>query len=139
MSLNGCFDSLRLNADVSLRNGGGAVLQESLDKGNVIAVGLVDFRSIPLAETVSADALKTQIVADNGELLLNRPFGNGEDQILLADAVSQTVVLDILRDDQRMMYCPAVSSSTCWICQDYYQNNFALTSLDTKMYLQREN
>ena len=58
MSLNRLFYPLRLNADVTLGDGGGAVLQESLDKGDVIAVGLVDFRSIPLAETVSADALK---------------------------------------------------------------------------------
>ena len=86
-----------------------------------------------------ADALEAQIVTDDGELLLNCTFSDGENQVIFANAVSQTVVLDILRDDQRMMYCPAVSSSTCWICQDYYQNNFALTSLDTKMYLQREN
>ena len=55
MSLNGRFNPLRLNANVTLGDGGGAVLQKPLDKGNVVAVGLVDFRSIPLAETVSTD------------------------------------------------------------------------------------
>ena len=82
MSLNRLFYPLRLNADVTLGDGGGAVLQESLDKGNVIPAVLVDLGSIPLPEAVSADALKTQIVTDDGKLLLNRPFCNGEDQIL---------------------------------------------------------
>ena len=59
MILNGFFDPLRLNANVSLSNRGGTVLEKSLDKGDVITVVLVDFRSIPLAETVSADALET--------------------------------------------------------------------------------
>ena len=100
MLFNCRLDPLRLNADVSLCNGGGAVLQEPLNKGNVIAVGLVDFRSIPLAETVGADALETQIVTDDGKLLLNRAFCDGEDKVFLADAVSQTVILDVLSDDQ---------------------------------------
>ena len=58
VSLNGSFNSLRLNSNVTLRDGGGAVLQEPLHKGNVVAVGLVDFRSVPLAKAVCADALK---------------------------------------------------------------------------------
>ena len=58
MPLDGSFDPLRLNADIALSDGSGGVLQQALDKGDVITVGLVDFRSIPLAETVSADALK---------------------------------------------------------------------------------
>lgn len=46
------------NSNVTLRDGGGTVLQEPLHKGNVVAVGLVDFRSVPLAKAVCADALK---------------------------------------------------------------------------------
>ena len=52
VSFDGSFDPLRLNANVTLSNGGGAVLEKPLDKGNVVAVGLVDFRGIPLAEAV---------------------------------------------------------------------------------------
>ena len=58
MSFDGGFDPLRFDADVTLSNGGGTVLQESLDEGNVVTVGFVDLRSIPLAETVGANALK---------------------------------------------------------------------------------
>ena len=43
MVLNGLFDPLWLDADVTLCGGGTAVLQEPLDKGNVIAVRLVDW------------------------------------------------------------------------------------------------
>lgn len=42
MVLNGLFDSLRLNTDIALCGGCAAVLQQSLDKDNVIAVGHVD-------------------------------------------------------------------------------------------------
>ena len=89
MSLDGCFNSLRLNANVSLGDGGRAVLEKPLDKGDVIAVGLVDFRSIPLSEAVGADALKSQVVTDDGKLFLHSPFRNGKDQIFSADAVPQ--------------------------------------------------
>ena len=101
MSLNGRFDSLWLNANVTLSNGGGAVLEKSLNKSNVIPVGLVDFRSIPLAETVCADSLESQIVTDDGKLLLHSPFRDGENQVFSADAIPQAVILHILSDDKR--------------------------------------
>ena len=74
MILNGLFNSLWLDADVTLRGGCAAVLQESLDKGDVIAICLVDLRCVPLAKTVGADSLETQIVADNRQLFLNCSF-----------------------------------------------------------------
>ena len=77
--LNGCFDPLRFNADVSLRDGGRTVLQEPLDKGYVIPAGFVNLCGVPLAETVGADALKPQVVTNDGKLLLNRAFCDGED------------------------------------------------------------
>ena len=101
VSLNGCLNPLWFDANVALCNGGGAVLKKPLDESDVVAGGLVDFRSIPLSETVGADALKTQIVTDDGKLLLHSPFRDGEDQVLSADAIPQTVVLDILSDHQR--------------------------------------
>ena len=48
MVQNRGFNSLRLNADITLCNGGGAVLQKALDKGNVKAVGLINLSRVPL-------------------------------------------------------------------------------------------
>ena len=79
MPLNGCFNPLRLDADVTLSDGGGAVLQESLNKSDVIAVFLVDLGGIPFAEAVGADALKAQIITDDSKLLLNGAFGDREE------------------------------------------------------------
>ena len=64
------------------------MLQEPLDESNVVPAGFVNLCGVPLAETVGADALKAQVVADDGELLLNCAFSDGEDQIFSADAVS---------------------------------------------------
>lgn len=100
MVLNGYFDPLRFDADVTLSNGGGTVLQESLDKGDVISAGFVNLCGVPLAETVSADALETQVIANDGKLLLNCAFCDGENQIFFDNAVPQTVILDVLSDDQ---------------------------------------
>ena len=58
MILNGLFDALWLNADVPLRGGCAAVLQQSLHKGNIVAVIFVNLRSVPLAEAVGADIRK---------------------------------------------------------------------------------
>ena len=57
MSFDCLLYPLRLNPYIPLRHGGGAVLQEPLDKGNVIAVLLVNLSRVPLAEAVGADAL----------------------------------------------------------------------------------
>ena len=73
MSLNRPFNPLRLNADITLRHGGGAVLQKALDQGNVISVCLVNLRRIPLAEAVGADALIAQVITGDGKLLLVCP------------------------------------------------------------------
>ena len=101
MPLDGRFNSLRLDADVTLSDGGGAVLQEPLDKGDIITIVLVNLRGIPLAEAVSADALEPQIAADDGKLLLHRSFCDREEEIVGADAVAQTVILDILLNQER--------------------------------------
>ena len=63
MVFYGLLNPLWLNADVSLGGGSGTVLQQPLDKGNVESVIVVDFRCIPLAEAVGADAINVQIVA----------------------------------------------------------------------------
>lgn len=59
MSFNCLLNPLRLDTDVPLCDLCAAVLKEPLNQSNVAAVGLVDFRCVPLTEAVSADALVT--------------------------------------------------------------------------------
>ena len=96
MSFNCPFYPLRFDADVPLCNGCGTVLQEPLNKGDVIAIVLIDFCCVPLAEAVGADTLISKVVADNGELLLYCPLCDGEDMLIALDGVSQTVVFYVL-------------------------------------------
>ena len=65
MILNCVLNSLWLNADIPLCCGGAAVLQQSLNQDDVLAVVFVNLRGIPLAEAVGADALIAQVVADD--------------------------------------------------------------------------
>ena len=101
MSFNRLLDSLRLDADVALRDGCAAVLQQTLDKRNVEAVVLVDLRGVPFAEAVSADALIAEVITDAGKDLLHFPRRDGENQITVSDAVAQTVILDVLLNHER--------------------------------------
>ena len=57
MSFDCLLYPLRLNPYIPLRHGGGAVLQEPLDKGDIESAVFVNLRCIPLAEAVGADAL----------------------------------------------------------------------------------
>ena len=109
MVLNCLLNTLGFDADVPLGCGSGTVLQQPLDKGNVEPVFVVDFRGVPLAEAVGADALIAQIVAHDFQLLLDCPFRNGENQFIAPDAVAQTVVLNVLLNDKRDSKCPALA------------------------------
>lgn len=100
MVLNCLLNSLGFDADVPLGGGSGTVLQQSLDKGNVEPVFVVDFRCIPLAEAVGTDAINVQIVAHDFQLLLDCPFCDGKHKVVPTDAVSQTVILHVLLNDQ---------------------------------------
>ena len=100
MLLYGIFYALRLDANVPLCCGGAAVLKQSLDQDDVIAVGFVDLSGIPLAEAVGADALISQVIADDPQLLLNHPLCYGKYGFSPSNAISQTVVLDVLVEHQ---------------------------------------
>ena len=64
MPLNSRLYFLLLNTDISLRHGGGGMLQELLYQGNVIVAVLVDLRGIELPEAVGTDASIAQIITD---------------------------------------------------------------------------
>jgi len=69
------FDSLLylflLDTDVSLRDCGAAMLQEMLDKSNVIAAVPVNLGGIELPERVCPYILDTEIFTDNLKLFLD--------------------------------------------------------------------
>lgn len=103
------FNPLWLNADIALCDGGGAVLQEPLHQGNIIAVCLVYLGGVPLAEAVGADTLIAQVVAHDMELLLYGPLGDGENQRVSVYAVPQAIVFYVLLDNQRNREYPALA------------------------------
>ena len=96
MALNRLLNPLRLNADISLCCSCAAVLQESLNQDNVIPIGFVDLRGIPLAKAVGADSIVAQVVAYDPQLLLDHPLCNGEYYIRPSDAIAQAIVLNVL-------------------------------------------
>ena len=49
MSFNSLFNSLRFNADIPLRSGRRTVLKQPLNQRNIIAIGLIDLRGVPLS------------------------------------------------------------------------------------------
>lgn len=101
MSLYCFLYPLRFDTNISLRSRSRAVLQEPLDKCDVVAIVLVNLCRIPLAETVSADPLIPEIITNYLQLLLDCPLCNGENAVIGTDAVPQTVILNILRYHKR--------------------------------------
>ena len=87
---------LGFHADVTLGCRGTGVLQEPLYQGDVISAVLINFGGIPLSEAVGADALIAKVVADDVKLLLDRTFCHRKNGGGSLDAITQTVVLDIL-------------------------------------------
>ena len=67
---NGLFDFPLLYADITLCDGGRAVLQKVLDEDNVVIVRPVYLRCVPLAERMGADAVIAEIVTDFAQMLL---------------------------------------------------------------------
>ena len=92
---------LRLNTDIPLCDGGGAVLQQPLNKGYVVAIGLVYLRGVPLTKAVGADTLIAQVVAHDMELLLYGPLGDREYQGVSVYAIPQAIILYVLLDNKR--------------------------------------
>ena len=128
MILNCLLNSLRLNADVSLRGGCGTVLKEPLHQRYVKTVCVVDFCCVPLAETVGTDTLVPQVIADNVKLLLHGPFRDGEHKVIPADSVPQTVILHILLNHHRNWEDPPLS---CFLFH-HFQASICLLRSETE-------
>ena len=84
-------------------------MEESLDKGNIVAVVLINLRGVPLAEAVSGYTLIAQIVTGNRKLLLYGPLCEREHGFAAADALAQTVVFHVLLNNQRDREHPALA------------------------------
>ena len=79
MTLDSLFKLLLLDADIPLRDCGGTVLQELLDKDNIVAVVVVNLSCVELAEAVRADILAVpQVGAYALQPLLHSSFGDGK-------------------------------------------------------------
>ena len=90
MVLDSLLYPLRLNADIPLRGGGAAMLQQPLHKGNIVTVILVNLRCVPLAEAVSAYIGIVKIITDDCKLLLDCPFRDRENALRAPDFEDDT-------------------------------------------------
>ena len=75
------------------------MLQKMLDKGDVVAIVLVNLSGVVLPETVSRDAAVPKIIADSGELHLDGSDGDWEDSLLSGDMVIQAINTDVVVED----------------------------------------
>ena len=116
MVLDSLLYPLWLNADIPLCGGGAAVLQQPLHKGDIVTVILVNLRCVPLAEAVRADTVIAQMVTDKLKLPLYGSLCDGEYPGCAADLVTQAVILNILRYDERDSKHPALA---CFLFDDF--------------------
>ena len=65
---------LLLDPDVTLGDGGAAVLKELLHQGHIIAIGLVDLGCEEFPEAVGADPFVAEENADKFQMFLNLAF-----------------------------------------------------------------
>lgn len=101
MTFNRSLNPLRFYTNIPLCDRCAAMLQQPLYQRNIVSIGFINLRGVPLAEAVGADLLKAQIFTDNMQLLLDCSCGDREHQIISLDTVPQTVVFNILGNDQR--------------------------------------
>ena len=85
------------------------MLQKPLNKGYVVAIGLVYLRGVPLAKAVGADPLIAQIIAHDMELLLNGSLSNGKYQGVSIYTIPQAIILYVLLDNQWNSEHPALA------------------------------
>ena len=88
MAFYGPLNALRFDADVALGGRRATMLEQSLNKDDVVPIIFVNLCREPFPEAMGADTLVAQIIAYDAELLLNRPFCYRKDGVLASDAVS---------------------------------------------------
>lgn len=96
MVLDSLFYLPLLDSYVPLCDCGTAMLQEMLDKGNVIAAVPVNFGGIELSERVRSYVLDAKIIADDMQLLLDCPFRERKDYLCRSDMVFKAIEFDEL-------------------------------------------
>lgn len=72
------------------------MLQELLDKGDIVVAALVDFRSVEFPKAVGADAGDVQIVTDQLQLLLDCTGGHRENKGIRRNVMVKAVAADEL-------------------------------------------
>ena len=113
--LNGLLYLSLLDSDVSLCNCGTAMLQEMLDKGDVIPAVPVNLGGIELPERMRPYILDAKVIADDAQLLLHCSFRNREDHRCRSDMVFKTIELDELVESHRN---GEVSGFACLLLHD---------------------
>lgn len=108
MPLDGLLQLLLLDADVALCHGGGRVLQELLDKGNIVPAVLINLRGVEFAKAVRADAVIAKVVTDELQVLLHGTFRQGEDDALCWNPMIEAVAADELIQRQGNGECPCL-------------------------------
>ena len=101
MVLNCLLYALGFDTDIELGRGGTAVLQEALYQCNIVAVGFIYLRGVPLPEAMGTDSVILKIVTHDFKLLLDGSLREGEDSLIALDTIAQSVVLDVLLEYQR--------------------------------------
>lgn len=92
MVVDGGFHFLIADTDVTPGDVGGRVLEKVLNEDDIVARLVVDVRGVPLSETVGADVLIAEIVADELEVVLNLPNRDGEQKVSVGQLVTLCVV-----------------------------------------------
>lgn len=91
MSFNCILQLLGLDADVSLRYGSAAVLQQLLNKYDIVTAVFINLRCIKLPKAVRTDSLHSQIITNRLQVLLNGSLRNRENPLCAVDCIIQAV------------------------------------------------
>lgn len=98
---NGLFHFPLLDADITLCDGGGAVLEKVLDEDNVIIVCPVDLRCVPFTERMGADAVIAEPATDFAKVLLYLRGGERDDDSVRADLMVDAIDAQELMERKR--------------------------------------
>lgn len=85
------------------------MLQERLDKNDIIIIVLVNLRGIVFPEAMGADILVAQPVAGHLKNALYRPDADRENSLMASDLVFETVVFYVLVNQIRAGEIPDFS------------------------------